>query len=304
MRSNWQYALLALVLALLSWYLVSGRERVETWAELPVVITGSPEDLALVDRPPNRIEARISGPRGMIRNIDRATLTYALDLDGLEPGLNEIVFEAENVPLPGTIRVLELRPGRAVIRAEPVVTRTLPVAPRWRGNLAQGWRLASASSEPPVVVATGPNSTVMKMTSLPTALVDVASQRPEVVEQNVPVEVPDGVSVVPSKVRARLVFGPEMASFWIKEELEPPNGWAGRVRMTPAEVRLHVEIPQSLALDAGFRRQVRVRPKLPADASPGSYEVGYEVELPKHSSVLDFKPPQVVVQVESPGPKQ
>ena len=35
MWNNWQYRVLAILLALACWYVVSGQEKVETWLEVP-----------------------------------------------------------------------------------------------------------------------------------------------------------------------------------------------------------------------------------------------------------------------------
>ena len=92
MFSNWQYRLLAVALALICWYLVTGREKVDVWVSLPVeLVKGMPEDLTIRERPAEpSIDVRVrEAPRG----------SWSAALETREPGL-----------FPGRVR--SLKPGR------------------------------------------------------------------------------------------------------------------------------------------------------------------------------------------------
>jgi len=50
MKPNWQYLALALALSLFCWYLVTGREKVDTWMTMRVEMAGAPEGLYVSSR--------------------------------------------------------------------------------------------------------------------------------------------------------------------------------------------------------------------------------------------------------------
>lgn len=301
-RGNAQYLLLAVILAVFSWTLVSGREKVETRLDIPVDTINAPRDLAVVSGLVRTLEVRISGPKGFLRNLDIGRLAYELDLAGIKPGENVVNFAANRIPLTGGLRVVEVNPPRTVLVAEPIVTRSLPVEVAWKGDLRPGWQFLSAESEPREVEVRGPQSEMARLTTLRTALVPVDPEVPEEVSVVRPLEVPANVEANPKDVRVRLTFGPKMASLWLKVPVDIPSDWKERLTVAPAEVRVEVEAPEALLQGGDFRHKIRVHPKLSDDLAPGRHEVDVVVDLPERCRVLQLKPSQLAVTVAKPRP--
>ena len=85
MRSNWLYALMAFLMSVTLWYMVTGRERVETLVEVKLEFKGIPSGLVVREGLTNKISVRIRGPRGRRTQLG-AELRFGMLLSGaIEP---------------------------------------------------------------------------------------------------------------------------------------------------------------------------------------------------------------------------
>ena len=80
--SRWQTAfsvLLSLVIATGLWYLVVGRDHVETQVELRVEYRGLPSNLVIGDGMVNQLSVRLRGSAELLRNLHSRDLVYTVD---------------------------------------------------------------------------------------------------------------------------------------------------------------------------------------------------------------------------------
>jgi hypothetical protein len=169
LRANWQYLLLALVLAVFSWNLVSGRERVETRVEIPVETVNRPKDLVVSRGLVSRLEVRVRGPRGFIRSLDPSRLAYELDLSGLAPGETWSCSRRTSCPVRGA------RGGGHRPLAGLIEVRAVAESPArgggWRASSAR-WKLVDTTLEPATVksAARSPFAAMTKVHTAPIVL--------------------------------------------------------------------------------------------------------------------------------------
>lgn len=301
LRANWQYLLLALVLAVFSWNLVSGRERVETRVEIPVETVNRPKDLVVSHGLVSRLEVRVRGPRGFIRSLDPSRLAYELDLSGLAPGENVVLFKADKLPLSGALEVVDITPSRAILEVEPVAEKVLPVEAVWKGELKRDWKLVDTTIEPATVKVRGPQSLFASMTKVHTAPIVLETETPETLTVTRGLDLPPGAEAVPPEVRVRLTFAPKTSEIWIKVPVQVPDELAGRVTVDPAEVRLLVEAPDFLIASGQLRESVRASLLLDKKLEPGSFDALYRLELPERTRLVQAKPSRVNVRVAPAG---
>jgi hypothetical protein len=297
LRANWQYVLLALVLAVFSWNLVSGRERVETRVEIPVETVNRPKDLVVSRGLVSRLEVRVRGPRGFIRSLDPSRLAYELDLGALTPGENVVLFKADKLPLSGALEVVDISPSRAILEVEPVAEKTLPVEAVWRGELKRDWKLIETVIEPAEVKVRGPKSLFASMTRVRTAPIILEAEVPETLTVTRGLDLPPGAEAVPAEVRVRLTFAPKTSEIWIKVPVEVPDELSRRVTVEPAEVRLLIEAPDSLITSGQLRGSVKASLLLDKKLETGSFDALYRLELPERTRLVQAKPSRVNVKV-------
>ncbi|EPR42767.1 YbbR family protein [Desulfovibrio sp. X2] len=292
MRNNWQYMILALVLAVISWYLVSGRERVETWIEVPVVTTNTPKGLVVLDGVPAKLEVRIRGPRGLVRTVNAADLTYILNLSGIQAGENNITLNSSNVPLSGALSPLEIKPARLTVTADALVSKTVPVRPDWEGDLPSGWELKQASATPAEVKLTGPKSVLDGVSFVETKAWQVDPDSPNDISGRRPIKLPDGTESDPAQVGVHYVFGPRTVQLWARLAVEKPDSPANVV-IAPGQVRVRLELPESLAQSEKFRKEIRVTLAPGTDFSSGRRDASLAFDLPRWTKVLEVRPDKV-----------
>ncbi len=297
MRSNWQYMALALVLALLSWHLVTGRESVEVWVEVYVVSTNTPKDLVVMDGLPGKLQVRIRGPQGLMRNIKPTQLAYMLDLSGLKAGENVIILDGANIPIPRAISTLEIKPTRLVIQADSLAEKTLPVKAAALSDLKSGWEVKQVQATPAEVKVKGPKSSVDKMRYAEAKPLPLAGEAPEELEGKTTLRLPDSTEADPPQVTVRYSLGPKLVRAWLKAKVQAPDVSA-KIGIKPTEVRLDLELPESLAKSGGIADAVTVRLAADTDFSPGERDASLSFDLPRWVRVIEARPDKVRITVK------
>ncbi|MGE4298640.1 MAG: YbbR-like domain-containing protein [Desulfovibrionaceae bacterium] len=299
--SNWQYMLLSLLLAIVAWFMVSGREKVEVWREAPVQFTGMPSGIVIRSGLRNKIDIRIRGPKGLIHSLDQKVPAYSLDLSSLKAGPNVIALSPDEIPLAKTFEVVEISPPRLTLDVDRVVTRTLAVHPFWDGRLPDDFELAEASSDPPEVTLRGPESLVGSLDAVATrALVFNATgvTDGQVVEQIVDLNLPPEVEVDPGIVKARLTFALKTVQMWVTLKLGVSAPWHKSLRFTPRRVRALVDVPLPLSRVKDIKNQFSADLVVRAGLAAGTHELPYRVVLPEGCALVRAEPDVAQVTVE------
>ncbi|SKA78018.1 YbbR-like protein [Paucidesulfovibrio gracilis DSM 16080] len=294
MAIRWQTMLVAFLLAVATWYLVTGREKVETWLPLPVEMTNSPEGLVIQKGMVKRIEVRVRGPKGMISTLDFKKLAYPLDVSSLKVGENLIDLDARKVPLSRAYEVVQIKPDRLILTVDREAVKTVPVHIEWTGapKLHRDMQVDDLRSDPEFVQLHGPASELRKL--------DVAEVRMDTVfeddtartwTEDLPILLPDSVKAQPGLVRVSLELGPKTQRIVVKIrsiEAEPPRGLT--VEVADNLVTLEIEGPVALFRNDQFRREIAAYPKIEPGMKPGNHELEYWVSLPQGCRLVGKKP--------------
>ncbi|WP_031388314.1 CdaR family protein [Desulfonatronum thiodismutans] len=303
-RANWQYLVLAFALAVFSWYLVSGREKVDAWIQVPVEMVNMPQGYVVRQGMVNRIEVRVRGPRPMVRTIDMRNAYYPLDLANLQAGVNLLDFETRNLNLSRAIEVVEIVPSRAELLVDRLMTKIVPVAKNVVVELDDDFELRGYALRPPEVTLRGPQEMVEPVDVLETQPVKVESGRPGQVETTVGLVLPAEVEASPSRVLVQLDFGEKRTELSLDREIQATRPSGMVMKLEPALIRLTLSVPVSLARDPGIENQVRVVAAPLGELPVGEHEVGYRVELPAGVTLTQSEPERirVALELEEAGP--
>ncbi len=297
MRTNWQYLALAFALAIFSWYLVSGREKVDAWIQVPVEMVNMPQGFVVRQGMVNRIEVRVRGPRPMVRAIDMRNAYYPLDLANLQAGVNLLDFETRSLNLSRAIEVVEIVPSRAELLVDRLMTKSVPVRKSVLVDLDDDFELHRDEVRPPVVTLRGPQEMVDPVEELETQPVKVEDSRPGQVEVTVGLILPAEVEASPSRVVVLLEYGEKQTEVSLEREIHAQRPTGMTMSLEPATIRLTLSVPVSLARDSdsGFEEQVRVVAAPLGELPVGEHEVGYRVELPSGVTLTGSQPEWVRV---------
>jgi len=297
---NWKDIAIALALAILTWYLLTGREKVEAWVDMSVEMTNAPEGLTIRKGLVSKIEVRVRGPKGLVRSLDRRKWTYSLDVSKLKVGENLVDIDRERIPLSMAYEVVEVKPSRLILTVDRVSKKEVPVIAEWRGALRPDFRLIEIKTEPEVVEVRGAERQVRQMTQARVLLQLDFDDPPSLWSEDVPIKLAEGVEANPGQVKVSLRFGPEVKTAWVRVPVRLETSPDLQAQSGQKTVRVQVEAPVAALRDAEAGRDIEglaAVVALPDGLRPGRHPLRYELETPEGFRVLSRQTETVVVTI-------
>lgn len=296
-RVNWRYRIIAIVLAFFTWYLVSGREKVETWIEIPVEFVNLPRDLVLVKGAVTKIEVRVRGTRGLIRSLKERLVAYPMDLKRLKKGENQFSLEARKLRLPGAVEVMETKPQRVVLFADQVAIKSLPVRVVLAGNSGLTTAVSRAMIVPASVQVTGAESKFEQLTSIPTTPIIVQGAEQPLWEGLVPLAPPQDVKIEPNQVTVRLLLKPKTKEVTLKVPLQVRVAKKWKVEVSEMTIRVMASLPVAVLENQSWREQIKAQLVVPPEAQAGVHTLKVDIYLPDWGRLLDVKPQTIQLRL-------
>ena len=213
---NWQTIILSIALAVFTWFLVTGREVVETWVDMPLVMTNPPEGLIIEDGLVDKIQVRLRGPKGLVGNLSSQNLTYPVNVSDLKIGERVVDIETSKIPLSSTYEIIEVKPNRLKLKVDRRISKEIRVEAAWAGNLNADYKLQEVLAAPDLVVIRGPETMLRKITSARVVLnEDFPEDVPRSWAEDVALELPAKIEASPGQVRVEAFFTPKTRQIWV-----------------------------------------------------------------------------------------
>lgn len=291
---NWQTVLLSVALAVFTWFLVTGREVVETWVDMPVVMTNPPEGLIIEDGLVDKLQVRLRGPKGLVNDLASQNLTYPVDVRKLKVGEQVVDIDYSKIPLSSTYEIIEVKPNRLKLMVDRRISKKIAVEAAWSGDINPDYKLQEIVAAPDVVEIRGPETLLRKITKTRVVMKeDFPEDVPRSWAKDVGLELAEEIEASPGQVHVEAFFGPKMRQIWVKVplEIEAPEGY--KVSVPQDYVRLQIEGPVFLFRDNEYRKDVSATLLFDSEAAPGKFELDYEVVLPEGCR-LEKKNPEFV----------
>lgn len=296
MKNNWQYRLLALFMALICWYMVSGQEKVETWLEVPLEFVNLPQQMKIVSGA-GKIQIRIRGTSSQIRSLSMHHLAYTVDLAEIHPGKNIIPLFPENIFIISAVDVVEINPSRLELIADTVVSRSLPVHLNWDGTPAEDMRFSNSTVEPERITVTGFANSLDGLKHIATAPVRVPTNGVTPATGQAALALPDGVSAEISSVDYILEFAPVTQAIWVKINLEPVLHQGFTYTFDPKFVRVQLDVPVRQLKDKNWRESLHLFLDPGEDPPAGRSRIRPRTEFPEGVRILEARPEDVEILV-------
>lgn len=291
MIKNWSTMLLALALAVFTWFLVTGREVVETWVDMPVVMTNPPEGMVIEEGLVDKIQVRLRGPKGLVDSLSNQHLTYPLDVSKLDIGKQVLEIDTDQLPLTASYEVIEVNPKRLNIFVDRRISKKIQLETAWAGKLNDYYKLIEVKASPDFVEIRGPETKLRKITKAKVVLKeDFLDEVPVNWAEDVAVDLDEEIESSPAKVRVEATFGPKTRDIWVKLPLKvvPPEGYKATVAQN--FVRLHIEGPIFLFRNNEYRQDMEASLVFGGEVLPGQYELAYDLILPEGCTLIERKP--------------
>ena len=165
--------LLALAGALLLWGVAHGESPIDVGFDVPVVPSGVPPRLVVVDQSSDAVNVRIQGTRAALRRLSVGELQYTVDLSGAKPGKTRHDVDTARLKLPRGTKIVSRSPASLEFTLERKATKAVKVRPDLDGQPAPGFKLGTPEVDPPRVRITGARSEVLRLSEVLTETIDV-----------------------------------------------------------------------------------------------------------------------------------
>jgi len=296
---DWGLKLISLGFATLLWLFVVGEKRSEVSLSIPLELTGISDEIVIVSRVPDSIRVRLNGPRTLLAGVNTRTLSVALNLQGIQPGISSLEILPSRLDVPRGVEVTYISPSVITLEADLKDQRSVRLKPRIRGTPADGLEVSEVKVSPSEIDVEGPERILKQLREIQTEVVDVTGLEGSVTR---PVELalpdPNIRATLKRPIRLDIVIQETRAEReFVEVPVEPPGPeW----RVAPATVDIKVE--------GGLRAVSRLKAKdLTVTVRPPGNELPKEpvrvtVTGPPGVKLLSVKPERV--EVALPAQKQ
>ncbi|WP_291319848.1 CdaR family protein [Desulfonatronospira sp.] len=297
-KANWQYRILALVMAVFFWYLISGQEKVDMWVEVPVEVSHMPGEYTVTSGMVSKVTVRCRATKTMLGRMDISRLAYNLDLSGLEQGENTIVLDPKRINLPRAVQAVEITPSRLELEVDRFVIRDFPVQVSWTGAVSPHYQLREKVVQPDSVRVRGPQRILNDMDGVETKPLAVDEYRPGTVQRRVRLNIPPELESTPADVRVELVFGPVLEDIWVRKPIEVRGAQGVNYSLDQDHARAYLSLPRELLQEDGWRERLHYYVQIQPGTGPGVYELPVDAQLPEYGQLLEMRPEKVELTIE------
>ncbi len=171
---NWGIKLISLGLALILWFNITSKGKLELALTVPLELKNIPAGMAVVGDVPGYLEVRLQGQERLLRDIAAdKEVSGSIDLSLAKEGENRVRVSPDDITRPSGIAVTRLSPYEITVRLEPILRKSVRITPALHGVPARGYRVASATANPPRIVIEGPAGVVKPLATLQTMPIDI-----------------------------------------------------------------------------------------------------------------------------------
>ncbi len=191
--------LLALAIACVTWYLLTGerRERIsERSYRIPLSIVNIPPRTLIVSPLPDAVDVRVRGAFTPLRQLDPGKLEAVIDLLDATPGEKRYVLDADDINVPRDVEVIAISPQEIRVVLDGLAEKVLPIAADIVGTPALGSRVEEVAGRAAAGPVAGPAKTLAGMNQIRTEPVSVE-------DQNAPFQVSATLAPQAAGVRVR-----------------------------------------------------------------------------------------------------
>jgi uncharacterized protein (TIGR00159 family) len=163
-------ASLALAIFFWSTLMISQGEMLEKVITVPVGYTASPSNLILVGDKQKEVRLHLAGPKSDLESINPAQSSVKIDLSKTVAGKQTFLITAENIQLPGDVKLLDVIPSSVEISLAEIEEREVAITPQLVGKLPGKMKILAIEVVPEKVkvlspVAQGKNKVVSVTTT-------------------------------------------------------------------------------------------------------------------------------------------
>lgn len=190
---DWALKLIALVITLALWFIVTGLSTPTTKRLTIPLNLNIASSAQVTNQPLEVVDIEISGDKRKVEQLNKGELSASIDLTDVQPGDRVIPLTPETVyvPLPQGIKLTEVQPSRIAVKLELVMEKDVEVRADVIGVPAAGFEVYQTQVMPPKIRVRGPASIVSTLGYVQTERIDITGRREDLAAKQVAVTSPD-----------------------------------------------------------------------------------------------------------------
>lgn len=293
--------LLALLIAVGMWYVVTVRDRLEAQIEVNLDYYGIPSNLVVTDGLITKTTVRLRGPEKLLRIATQRKITQAVDLSHIKKGTTIVPLTSEtlNPAFSGTLRAFELvdvQPPRIIIKADTLLERSVPVRAKVESPLRNGaLTVEDVTVTPNTVLLKGPESTLANIAAVPLTIMLDSKANGATVSQTLPLDTPSMVTAIPPSVKVEYTITSGRTVVSRKCAIKISSEEHRLYTLDPQALTVKVEVPEALATNRRYLEQLEIS-VAPPPLEPGeSQKVKLRFKLPEGMTLLQPEVQEVTV---------
>jgi YbbR domain-containing protein len=160
--NNWGLKTGALLLAILVWAIISGRERTysEKTLKIPVEVFNVSANVEVVNLRPEEVTVALKGASKFVAAVSPEDNPIKIDLKNIKESSKLNYFAEDYLELPKGVVLVSIHPKMIEVYVEEFAMREVPVKIRFRGRLPLNLKLKSAKVIPDRVTVMGYKSRI------------------------------------------------------------------------------------------------------------------------------------------------
>ena len=169
--------LVTLLLVLLSWLVITGRQGGIITLTAPIKFHNLPDNLVFIKSVPEEVEVQVKALSKLIPSPKQLEVVADVNLEKIREGTNRVAIKNEELQLPLGVMVSSISPSVIRVNTEKKVRKTLQVRVRTQGQLSSGLHLSKIIVDPTAVIAEGPEHALSRLESVDTEEIDLSGIR-------------------------------------------------------------------------------------------------------------------------------
>ncbi len=174
--NNWGLKTGALVLAVLVWAMISGRERTfsEKTLKIPIEVYNVSNNVEVVNLRPEEVTVSLKGASKFVAAATAEINPIKIDLKNIKESSKLNYFAEDYLEIPAGVQLISIHPKMIEVYVEEFATREVPVKIRFRGRLKEPLVLKEARVIPDRVTVMGYKSQINGIDVVLTEEVDLS----------------------------------------------------------------------------------------------------------------------------------
>ena len=297
---DWILKLVSLFFALFLWYFVVGEDKVDRTIFVPLEIVNLPENMVIANQFKRELEVTVSGPRSLIKSLDRRNITRSVNLSDALPGTRVVKNNKSSISFPRGVRVMRVQPTHIILLLDKLISKSLRIKAVTSGNMVEGYNISSISLEPPALTITGPMKILADQNLLTTNPIDISMLTKSTlinvglnIEEDIAALIGDPIVTANIIINEKLVEKTVTRIPVIVNQAMPDTAF----RLKPKTISVKALLPYGLAHDPKKLKTFFEAVVNAGSLSPGTHKLKVKVTPARAVTIEEIKPDTIIVEL-------